>query len=83
MEQAKDVLDRSYDVLTKFNNGVPPRGSCAPCWDTLRENTSLLLDKGIEYGVCLSRVDPSNTLTTNTILLRSFVDGSRVCSEYL
>ncbi|KAI0737741.1 glycoside hydrolase/deacetylase [Daedaleopsis nitida] len=50
VEQQKDVLDRSYDVLTKFNNGVPPKGACAPCWDTTRENTRLLLDKGIEYG---------------------------------
>ena len=50
LEQQKDVLDRSYEVLTKFNNGVPPRGSCAPCWDTSRDNTRLLLEKGIEYG---------------------------------
>ncbi|TFK94928.1 glycoside hydrolase/deacetylase [Polyporus arcularius HHB13444] len=49
VEQQKDVLDRSYEVLTKFNNGVPPKGSCAPCWDTSRENTRLLLEKGIEY----------------------------------
>ena len=50
VEQQKDVLDRSYDVITKFNNGIPPKGSCAPCWDTSRENTRLLLEKGIEYG---------------------------------
>lgn len=50
LEQQKDVLDRSYEVLTKFNNGIPPKGNCAPCWDTTRENTRLLLDKGIEYG---------------------------------
>lgn len=52
VEQQRDVLDRSYDVITKFNNGIPPKGSCAPCWDTSRENTRLLLEKGIEYGMC-------------------------------
>ncbi|EJF62169.1 glycoside hydrolase/deacetylase [Dichomitus squalens LYAD-421 SS1] len=50
VEQQKDVLDRAYDVLTKFNNGVPPKGSCAPCWDTARDSAQLLVEKGIEYG---------------------------------
>ncbi|TBU28665.1 glycoside hydrolase/deacetylase [Dichomitus squalens] len=49
VEQQKDVLDRAYDVLTKFNNGVPPKGSCAPCWDTTRDSARLLVEKGIEY----------------------------------
>ncbi|KAI0684434.1 glycoside hydrolase/deacetylase [Earliella scabrosa] len=49
VEQQKDVLDHSFEVLTKFNNGIPPKGSCAPCWETTRENTRLLLEKGIEY----------------------------------
>ena len=53
VEQQKDVLDRAYDVLTQFNNGIPPKGSCAPCWDTSRENARLLLAKGIEYGQCV------------------------------
>ncbi|KAI1791082.1 glycoside hydrolase/deacetylase [Ganoderma leucocontextum] len=50
VEQQKDVLDRAYDVLTKFNNGVPPKGNCAPCWDTTRDSARLLIEKGIEYG---------------------------------
>ncbi|KAM5542437.1 hypothetical protein V8D89_003896 [Ganoderma adspersum] len=49
VEQQKDVLDRAYDVLTKFNNGVPPKGNCAPCWDTTRDSARLLIEKGIEY----------------------------------
>ena len=57
-EQQKDVLDRSFEVLTRFNNGIPPKGSCAPCWDTSRENTRLLLEKGIEYGEHVRAVRP-------------------------
>ncbi|KAH9884937.1 glycoside hydrolase/deacetylase [Cubamyces lactineus] len=49
VEQQKDILDHTYDLLTKFNNGVPPKGSVAPWWETSREGTQLLLDKGIEY----------------------------------
>lgn len=49
-EQQKDILDYTYDLLTKFNNGVPPKGSVAPWWETSKEGTQLLLDKGIEYG---------------------------------
>ncbi|CDO77225.1 hypothetical protein BN946_scf184747.g38 [Trametes cinnabarina] len=30
-KQQKDILDHTYDLLTKFNNGVPPKGSVAPC----------------------------------------------------
>ena len=50
VEQQKDILDHTYDLLTKFNNGVPPKGSVAPWWETSKEGTQLLLDKGIEYG---------------------------------
>ncbi|KAH8092512.1 glycoside hydrolase/deacetylase [Cristinia sonorae] len=49
LEQQKDILDHTYDLLTAFNNGVPPKGSVAPWWETSREGTDLLLDKGIEY----------------------------------
>ncbi|EIM85683.1 glycoside hydrolase/deacetylase [Stereum hirsutum FP-91666 SS1] len=48
-EQQKDILDHTYDLLAKFNNGVPPKGSVAPWWETSKEGTQLLLDKGIEY----------------------------------
>ncbi|KAH9833887.1 uncharacterized protein C8Q71DRAFT_712170 [Rhodofomes roseus] len=49
LEQQKDILDYTYDLLAKFNNGVPPKGSVAPWWETSAEGTMLLLDKGIEY----------------------------------
>ncbi|KAI0774663.1 glycoside hydrolase/deacetylase [Trametes elegans] len=49
VDQQKDILDYTYDLLTKFNNGVPPKGSVAPWWETSHEGTHLLLDKGIEY----------------------------------
>ncbi|TFK54427.1 glycoside hydrolase/deacetylase [Heliocybe sulcata] len=49
LEQQKDILDHTYDLLTKFNNGAPPRGSVAPWWETSKEGTELLLEKGIEY----------------------------------
>lgn len=52
-QQQKDILDHTYDLLTKFNNGVPPKGSVAPWWETSSEGTTLLLEKGIEYGQCL------------------------------
>ena len=49
-EQQKDILDHTYNLLTVFNNGVPPKGSVAPWWETSKEGTELLLNKGIEYG---------------------------------
>ncbi len=49
-EQQQDILDHTYELLTKFNNGVPPKGSVAPWWETSEEGTQILLDKGIEYG---------------------------------
>ncbi|KDQ57514.1 hypothetical protein JAAARDRAFT_193830 [Jaapia argillacea MUCL 33604] len=48
-EQQKVVLDYTYDLLTEFNNGKPPKGYVAPWWETSKEGTDLLLDKGIEY----------------------------------
>ncbi|CCL99551.1 uncharacterized protein FIBRA_01569 [Fibroporia radiculosa] len=48
-EQQKDILDHTYNLLTAFNNGIPPKGSVAPWWETSSEGTQLLLDKGIEY----------------------------------
>ncbi|EPT00887.1 hypothetical protein FOMPIDRAFT_137494 [Fomitopsis schrenkii] len=49
LEQQKDILDYTYDLLTQFNHGVPPKGSVAPWWETSADGTALLLDKGIEY----------------------------------
>ncbi|PIL37668.1 hypothetical protein GSI_01362 [Ganoderma sinense ZZ0214-1] len=49
LEQQRDILDHTYNLLTEFNNGVPPKGSMAPWWETSKEGTALLLEKGIEY----------------------------------
>ncbi|KAF8141372.1 glycoside hydrolase/deacetylase [Boletus edulis] len=49
LEQQRDILDHTYKILTDFNFGKPPKGSVAPWWETSKEGTALLLDKGIEY----------------------------------
>lgn len=49
ISQQTDILNYTYELLTKFNNGNPPKGSVAPWWETSKEGTDLLLDKGIEY----------------------------------
>lgn len=49
IDQQRDILDHTHALLTAFNHGVPPRGSVAPWWETSREGTELLLEKGIEY----------------------------------
>ncbi|KAG2137561.1 carbohydrate esterase family 4 protein [Suillus bovinus] len=49
LEQQRDILDHTYKLLTDFNHGVPPKGSVAPWWETSKEGTTLLLEKGIEY----------------------------------
>ncbi|KJA15100.1 hypothetical protein HYPSUDRAFT_1070303, partial [Hypholoma sublateritium FD-334 SS-4] len=76
VNQRKDILDRTYALLTDFNHGVPPKGSVAPWWETSKEGTDILLDKGIEYGVFLRR-----------IMLRAphsifFVDHSSMAHKY-
>jgi len=50
LEQQRDILDHTFKLLTDFNHGVPPKGSVAPWWETSKEGTALLLEKGIEYG---------------------------------
>jgi len=50
----KDILDHTFRILTEFNHGIPPKGSVAPWWETSKEGTSLLLEKGIEYGGILA-----------------------------
>ncbi|KAG7097468.1 hypothetical protein E1B28_004811 [Marasmius oreades] len=49
VQQQSDILDYTYDLLTAFNGGVPPKGSVAPWWETSKEGINLLLEKGIEY----------------------------------
>jgi predicted deacetylase len=50
VQQQKDILDHTYNLLTEFNHGVPPKGSVAPWWEVSAAGTNLLLEKGIEYG---------------------------------
>lgn len=47
-EQQRDVLDKTWKLLTDFS-GKPPRGSVAPWWEVSREGTELLLSYGVEY----------------------------------
>lgn len=55
-EQQRDVLDKTYKLLTDFC-GKPPRGSVAPWWETSREGTELMLSYGIEYDHSMSHED--------------------------
>ncbi|PHH60363.1 hypothetical protein CDD81_1801 [Ophiocordyceps australis] len=55
-EQQRDVLDKSYRLLTEFT-GKPPRGYTAPWWEMSREGARLLLDYGIEYDHSMSHHD--------------------------
>ena len=54
LKQQRDILDHTYNLLTKFNSGIPPKGSVAPWWETSKEGSALLLEKGIEYGMSSS-----------------------------
>jgi peptidoglycan/xylan/chitin deacetylase (PgdA/CDA1 family) len=49
VQQQKDILDKTFDQLTKFC-GKPPLGSVAPWWEVSQEGAEMLLDKGIVYG---------------------------------
>ncbi|EKM56084.1 carbohydrate esterase family 4 protein [Phanerochaete carnosa HHB-10118-sp] len=48
-QQQTDVLNHTFDLLTKFNHGNPPKGSVAPWFDITNEGVTMLLEKGIEY----------------------------------
>lgn len=56
LEQQKDVLDKSFKLLTDFC-GKPPRGSVAPWWEVSDEGMELLLSYGIEYDHSMSHED--------------------------
>ncbi|CUM66603.1 uncharacterized protein PRCAT00004272001 [Priceomyces carsonii] len=55
-QQQKDVLDRSFRLLTKFC-GKPPKGYVAPYWETSQEGVDLLLSYGVEYDHSMSHHD--------------------------
>lgn len=56
LEQQRDVLDKTYRLLTDFC-GKPPKGSVAPWWETSKEGTELMLSYGIEYDHSMSHED--------------------------
>jgi hypothetical protein len=56
IEQQRDVLDKSYRLLTEFC-GKPPRGNVAPWWETSEKGAELLLSYGIEYDHSMSHHD--------------------------
>jgi len=41
LQQQKDVLDKTFPMLTEFA-GKPPRGSVAPWWETSKEECSII-----------------------------------------
>jgi peptidoglycan/xylan/chitin deacetylase (PgdA/CDA1 family) len=57
IEQQRDVLDKTYKLLTDFCGGKPPKGSVAPWWETSKEGAELLLSYGIEYDHSMSHHD--------------------------
>jgi peptidoglycan/xylan/chitin deacetylase (PgdA/CDA1 family) len=57
IDQQRDVLDKTYKMLTEFCHGKPPKGSVAPWWETSREGAELLLSYGIEYDHSMSHED--------------------------
>lgn len=57
IEQQRDVLDKTYKLLTDFCGGKPPKGSVAPWWETSDEGAELLLSYGIEYDHSMSHHD--------------------------
>ncbi|GKT51764.1 peptidoglycan deacetylase [Colletotrichum spaethianum] len=57
IEQQRDVLDKTYRMLTDFCNGKTPRGSVAPWWETSAEGAQLLLDYGIDYDHSMAHHD--------------------------
>lgn len=56
LEQQRDVLDKTYRMLTEFV-GKPPRGSVAPWWEQSREGAELLMEYGIEYDHSMQHTD--------------------------
>lgn len=55
-EQQRDVLDKSYRLITEFC-GKPPRGNVVPWWECSEEGTELMLKYGIEYDHSMSHHD--------------------------
>ena len=57
LEQQRDILDKTYRMLTDFCGGKPPRGSVAPWWEVSKEATELFLEYGVEYDHSMNHHD--------------------------
>jgi peptidoglycan/xylan/chitin deacetylase (PgdA/CDA1 family) len=55
-EQQRDVLDKSYRLLTEFC-GKSPRGNVVPWWECSEEGIELMLKYGIEYDHSMGHHD--------------------------
>ncbi|KAI1813868.1 polysaccharide deacetylase [Poronia punctata] len=55
--QQRDVLHKTWKLLTDFCHGKPPRGSVAPWWETSEEGMDLLLSYGVEYDHSMGHHD--------------------------
>ena len=56
-QQARNVLDKTYKMLTDFCGGTPARGYVAPWWEVNQEMVGLLLSYGMKYDHSLSHHD--------------------------
>ncbi|OTA84489.1 hypothetical protein M434DRAFT_83251 [Hypoxylon sp. CO27-5] len=89
LEQQRDVLDKTYRLLTDFC-GKPPRGSVAPWWETSKEGTELMLSYGIEYDHSMSHEDcqmywlrTGDTWTKVILLMYARIDYSKKAEEWM
>jgi predicted deacetylase len=57
MQQQRDILEKTYRMLTEFCNGKAPRGIVAPWWEVSKEMCDLLLEYGVEYDHSMSHHD--------------------------
>lgn len=57
IQQQRDILDKTYRMLTDFCGGKPPRGYVAPWWEVNQETIELLLEHNIKYDHSLSHHD--------------------------
>ncbi|XDG09865.1 hypothetical protein ABKA04_009480 [Annulohypoxylon sp. FPYF3050] len=86
LEQQRDVLDKTYRLLTDFC-GKPPKGSVAPWWETSKEGTELMLSYGIEYDHSMSHEDCQmywlRTGDSWTKLRGKVIDYSKKAEEWM
>ncbi|KAL9111909.1 MAG: hypothetical protein Q9227_003759 [Pyrenula ochraceoflavens] len=57
LDQQRDILDKTYRMLTDFCGGKTPRGIVAPWWEVSKESTELYLQYGVEYDHSMNHED--------------------------